>query len=120
MKDEKPMKRVVAVFTITVEMHIPEGSPAAEKAQETTQQTLSEVFKEREVKDDQTRADDEAHGWRVFKQSFGPERRARYPERKTHTCAQCGAPNRRNNPAKGGCVECRPSDIFTDQGGRIE
>ena len=26
--------------------------------------------------------------------------------RKIHTCSRCGAPNRRMNHAKGGCLEC--------------
>jgi len=117
MKDEIPKKRVVAVFTITVEVHEPEATPTAETLEETTQQTL-DAFKEKEqeVEPDLKRV----HEWRAFKRYLGPERRARYPERKTHTCSQCGALNRHNNPAKGGCVECRATHIYTDQGGRIE
>lgn len=107
---EKPNpKKVVAVFTITVEMHIPTADPVVETRQEETRQTTLE-----EIKDDQTLEDDLKHGWE------GPRVHTRYPERKVHTCSQCGAPHRRFRAAKGGCLECRASDIFTDKGGRIE
>jgi hypothetical protein len=45
----------------------------------------------------------------------------KYPERKVHTCSQCGAPNRHNNPRKGGCIECRASESWwLPEGGLIE
>ncbi len=94
-------------FDVTVKIQGKEPEGVDDTPSENMQGSLND-FPSMQMKDDQTIADDEAHGWKAFKKSFGPMRKARYPERKTHTCRRCTAPNRRFNEARGGCIECGP------------
>jgi len=97
---KKEMKFIVT-FNVTMTIETEEERKESKTQSDTVQGSLNDFVEETK--------DVVPHGpW------------TKYPERKVHTCAQCGAPNRHNNPRKGGCVECRASDIFTDKGGLIE